>query len=292
MYERLDNCPLCNSGHFHNKVITKDHSVSGESFAIVECDKCKFNFTNPRPSEEEINSFYESENYISHSNSNRSILDLAYKTVRHFTLKSKVRLINKLSTKKTILDYGCGTGNFLKECQKNGWQITGVEPNQKANEFASKLTGQDIQKDLSSFSDESQFHIITLWHVLEHIHDLNETIQKLRKLLKKKGYLIIALPNHNSWDAEHYGEYWAGYDVPRHLYHFDTDTMKTFANKHNLKIRHIYPQKMDAYYVCLLSEKYINRSNRPLKAIINGNKSNRNAVSNNQYSSLIYILTK
>ena len=191
-----------------------------------------------------------------------------------------------------ILDFGCGTGNFLHVCKKNGWQLTGVEPNQKANEIASNLIGHNIHADLSAIEKNTEFHIITLWHVLEHIHDLNETLDQLRNLLKKKGYLIIALPNHKSWEAEHYGEHWAGYDVPRHLYHFDADTLKTLAGNHKFKVRQVLPQKIDAYYVSLLSEKYINNANKPFMAMKNGNMSNRNATKSNQYSSLIYILTK
>jgi 2-polyprenyl-3-methyl-5-hydroxy-6-metoxy-1,4-benzoquinol methylase len=293
MYERLDNCPLCNSGHFHNKVITKDYTVSGESFAIVECDNCKLNFTNPRPSQNDIKSFYESEDYISHSDKSHSIYDLAYRTVRYFTLKAKVRLVNNLNTKKkTILDYGCGTGNFLASCKKASWSVTGIEPNEKARAIATSETGEDIYANIDEIPGDTEFNIITLWHVLEHIHDLKEAIKLLKKRLKKNGYLILALPNNQSWDAQQYGEHWAGYDVPRHLYHFNPETVKKLAELHEMKIKRIVPQKMDAFYISLLSEKYMNGANNPYKAILNGFKSNNNASKNNQYSSLVYILRR
>jgi len=292
MYERLDSCPLCYSGQFHNKIITKDHTVSGESFAIVECDKCKLNFTNPRPSMDEIHSFYASDEYISHTNKSKSLYDLAYRSVRHYTLRSKLKLINNLDTKKTLLDYGCGTGNFLNICKNSGWQVTGIEPNQQAREIASELTKESILAGPSELQDKQQYHVITLWHVLEHIHDLQGTMKMLKEKIKKKGYLVIALPNIKSWDAEHYRENWAGYDVPRHLYHFSPETFKTLAESNDLRISNIFPMKFDSFYISLLSEKNIYNKNKPLKAIINGLKSNSNARKDNQYSSLVYILRR
>lgn len=292
MYERLDNCPLCNSGHFHNKIITKDHTVSGESFAIVECDKCKLNYTNPRPSINEIDSFYKSDDYISHSNQSKSLFDLIYRSVRYYTLRSKLRLINSLDTKKTLLDYGCGTGNFLNLCKNADWQVTGFEPNRTAREIAARLTNENILNSTEEIPSGQQYHIITLWHVLEHIHDLQGTMKLLTSKVKKKGFLVIALPNINSWDAQHYKEHWAGYDVPRHLYHFNPETFKTLAESNNLKISKIIPMKFDSFYISLLSEKYKYNRNNLYRAIINGFKSNKNARRSNQYSSLIYILRR
>lgn len=291
MYERLDNCPLCNSGHFHNKIITKDYSISEESFAIVECENCKLNFTNPRPSKTDIHTFYDSDAYISHTEKNHSIYDLAYRTVRYFTLKSKLRLINGLNTKKQILDFGCGTGNFLGSCKDAGWKIFGIEPNQKARQVAESLIGQPVFATLSDL-EVKKFNVITLWHVLEHIHDLQDTMKNLKSMLKKKGFLVIALPNNESWDAKYYKEYWAGYDVPRHLYHFNPKTFKKLAESNKLRISKIIPMKFDAFYISLLSEKYKHGTNKPQKALMNGFKSNNSAAKDNLYSSLIYILRR
>lgn len=292
MYERLDNCPLCNSGQFHNQIIVKDHSISGESFAIVQCDKCNLSFTNPRPSTTEIKRFYKSEEYISHTDATRNIFDLVYKTARFFTLRSKLKLIESYNTKKYLLDYGCGTGDFLKKCQDHNWQVKGIEPNDKARNIAKDKLNIDISFSLTNLEKGEHFNIITLWHVLEHVHDLNKTMSQLKDRLKAKGKLILALPNNESWDANFYKENWAAYDVPRHLYHFNPGTVKNLAKHHKLTISKIIPQKLDSYYVSLLSEKYIHSLNKPFKAIQTGLKSNRKARINNQYSSLIYVLTK
>lgn len=290
MYERLDACPICTKTQLTNLKVVEDHSISGESFVIVQCDNCRFCFTNPRPTAAQLPSYYESPNYISHSSSSRSIMDLAYKAVRHYMLRKKLSWINRLvPTKGTLLDYGCGTGSFLSVCQNAGWQVTGVEPNDKARAVA-------IQNQLSIFQGYQQenfprqFDIISLWHVLEHVGDLNEVLSDLKKLLASKGYLILALPNHLSFDAEYYDNHWAGYDVPRHLYHFAPQDVKNLARKHQLKIQETIPLKLDAYYVSLLSAKYQKQS--AISAIKTAYRSNQKAQQNNQYSSLVYILKK
>ena len=292
MYEILNNCPLCNSGQFHNESIIKDHSISGESFAIVQCDSCKLSFTNPRPSQNEIGRFYESEKYISHNDSSNGIFDIAYKAVRFFTLRSKLKLIESLNTGKTILDFGCGVGDFLKKCKGNNWEVTGIEPSVKAREIAKGKLNSQIAPNLDQLESNVPFDIITLWHVLEHVHDLSGCMTQLKNLLKPKGKIVIALPNNQSWDAQYYKEHWAAYDVPRHLYHFNPETFKSLAKHHNLTISQIIPQYFDSYYICLLSEKYIHSSNKPISGLNIGYKSNRKAHISNQYSSLIYILNK
>lgn len=299
MYERLEHCPVCNSSDFSNSIICKDYTVSQESFVIVECNRCNFRFTNPRPRAEELDKFYESEDYISHTNSSKSVVDVVYKTVRKFALKGKLKLINKLSKSKDkkLLDVGCGAGVFLNYCAENGWQTNGVEPNGKARAIAKNDSSSLIVEKLSDV-EHTNFDTITLWHVLEHIPDLNSTIETLKSLLDSKGRLIVAVPNLESWDAWHYDKHWAAYDVPRHLYHFSQGTMVNLMKQHKLKVEAILPMKLDSFYVSLLSEKYRKHDNEAkgngyIKAVIKGYKSNRYAKKhNNNYSSLIYIIKK
>ncbi|QCR23991.1 class I SAM-dependent methyltransferase [Pontibacter sp. SGAir0037] len=289
-YERLEQCPICGKEDFKNFIVVTDNAVSKESFVIVECENCTFKFTNPRPDSAGIGKYYESEEYISHSNTKSGIINRAYHVVRSITTKQKVELINRYSPGKgNILDYGCGTGVFLSACKNDGWEIRGVEPNAKAREIASKETSEIIASEISEIEGE-KFDVITLWHVLEHIHTLNETMAELISLLQEDGTLIIAVPNADSHDAQQYKENWAAYDVPRHLYHFTQPTMKRLLKKHKMKLEEVLPMKFDAYYVSMLSEKHKEGKTKMINSVVNGYKSNSYAEKNgNDYSSLIFV---
>ncbi len=292
MYEKLESCPSCSHSKFDNYLICKDHSVSKEHFALVKCAKCELLFTNPRPSEKELHKYYESEEYISHTDKGTSIINFLYKIVRHYTLNKKRKLIEKLSPIGTVLDYGCGTGDFIKKCKKKEWQVSGVEPNERARKIALQKTGKSIHQDLSEIHKEEKFDVITSWHVIEHISELKETLKKLRKKIKKEGLLIVAVPNANAYDATWYKEFWAAYDVPRHLYHFTPKSFSKLARETNLKIINTIPMTFDAYYVSLLSEAYKSGKNSFINGMLSGLKSNKLAQKSENYSSLIYILKK
>jgi 2-polyprenyl-3-methyl-5-hydroxy-6-metoxy-1,4-benzoquinol methylase len=289
-YERLEQCPICGKEAFKNFLVVNDNAVSKESFVIVECENCSFKFTNPRPDAQSIGQYYESEDYISHSNTTNGIINRAYHVVRSITTKQKVELINKYApVKGSILDYGCGTGVFLSACKKDGWEIRGIEPNAKARKKATEQTGEIIAETLEDIEGE-KYEVITLWHVLEHIHALNDTMEQLLEHLQEDGTLIIAVPNADSHDAQEYKENWAAYDVPRHLYHFTQPTMKRFLKKHKMKLEEVLPMKFDAYYVSLLSEKQKQGKTKMLTSVMNGYRSNSYAEKNgNDYSSLIFI---
>ncbi|RIJ37634.1 class I SAM-dependent methyltransferase [Pontibacter oryzae] len=289
-YERLDQCPICGKEEFKNFLVVTDNAVSKESFVIVECENCSFKFTNPRPDAASIGQYYESEDYISHSNVKTGIINRAYHVVRSITTKQKVELINRQALAKgSILDYGCGTGTFLAACKKDGWEVRGVEPNTKAREVATQETGEIIAASLEDIEGE-KYEVITLWHVLEHIHTLNETIAQLLECLQDDGTLIVAVPNADSHDAQEYKENWAAYDVPRHLYHFTQNTMKRFLKKHKMVLEEVLPMKFDAYYVSMLSEKHKEGKTKMLNSVVSGYRSNSYAEKNgNDYSSLIFI---
>lgn len=294
MYERLTKCPLCKSGHFNNYLVVKDHSVSKESFTLCKCEKCKFIFTNPRPDQKNIDKYYKSEDYISHSDKGNNLINILYKMVRTYTLGEKVGWINKyVKNKGRLLDYGCGTGHFLRRASKNGWETLGIEPNPQAAEIATKTNHLKIYNSIEQLAHENKFDAITLFHVLEHVHELNTTLKTLLDKLKKRGTLFIAVPNNDSLDAKTYKENWAALDVPRHLYHFNQDTMSKLAEEFELRVVDAVPMKFDSYYVSILSDKMTNSNNNMIKSLINGYKSNKYAKNNNNnYSSLFYILRK
>ncbi len=293
MTEKLEHCPVCESASFSSFLSCQDYTVTQETFEIVTCENCDFKFTNPRPDEVTLPKYYQSEEYISHSNKNNSLIHLVYKQARNFTIRKKVKLINRIGKKGTVLDVGCGTGEFLSACKSDGWKIEGVEPSQVAVNQLVTLLKQGVYNAIFDIVHENLADVITMWHVLEHVPDLNKTIEKINALLKNDGTLIIAVPNYPSYDAAIYKELWAAYDVPRHLYHFDKNVMKNLLGKHSLEIKEILPMKLDSYYVSLLSEKYKNGKNNYISAIVNGYKSNKWAKRNNgEYSSLIYIIKK
>jgi len=243
------------------------------------------------PVPKNISDYYKSEDYISHTDSKKSLFDKVYQAVKKITLKRKLKLINSFNTKsKKVLDVGAGTGDFLKVCKMNSWEIFGSEPDSGARNIAAKK-GVNLEKDLSKFQNQ-QFDVITLWHVLEHVENLQEYITTLKSLLTENGRLIIAVPNFKSYDAIMYKEFWAAFDVPRHLWHFSKTSISKLFSYENMKVEKILPMKFDAYYVALLSEKYKHKKSKPFSAFINGFKTNFKAKSTKEYSSLIYFLKK
>jgi 2-polyprenyl-3-methyl-5-hydroxy-6-metoxy-1,4-benzoquinol methylase len=259
------------------------------------CSACGHLATNPRPSDEELAAYYQSADYISHTDKAASAIDRIYKLARTFTLRWKENLVKKYSREGLLLDYGCGTGDFLLYCSQKNWQPAGVEPAAAARTIASSKLQASVFANIEDVP-KTQFDAITLWHVLEHVPDLTTLINQLKLMLKEDGTLFIAVPNYKSYDGEHYQSNWAGYDVPRHLWHFTPDSMKRLLSKNNLKVTAIHPMKLDAYYVSLLSEKYVNNGKATLysfmRAFVLGLTSNIRALKTGNYSSLIYVIKK
>lgn len=289
--ELLKNCPICGSEIFDPFISGKDYFLSGEKFEIVKCRNCGFRFTNPRPQADELGKYYESTEYISHSDSNIGLFASVYQQVRKYTLGRKFKLISKFHPNGEILDIGCATGQFLNYMSGHGWKATGIEPDEKTRNHAASEYGLQVfpEEKLNSF-DKSSFDVITMWHVLEHVSDLNGRMEQLKDLLKPQGTIIIAVPNCDAYDAQKYEEFWAGYDLPRHLYHFTKSDMKLLAEKHGFRIVNILPMKFDAFYVSLLSEKYRSGKMRWLPAIWNGFWSNLKSGQKKRHSSLIYVI--
>lgn len=291
MQQELQHCPLCHSGQFRLFINCKDHSVSGEIFSIQQCQNCELLFTNPRPPETKLGQYYASSNYISHTNEGTTLVNRVYKLVRRRTLRQKIKLVENWSPKGELADIGCGTGHFLDTAESQGWIVEGVEVNDQARKQAEKLLEKPVFPLLTDIPLTRRFQAITLWHVLEHVYDLGQTLTLLKELLHKQGSLFIAVPNPNSLDAKHYGKDWAAWDVPRHLYHFSQEVMHKLARKHGFAIKAIEPMPFDAFYVSMLSEEYKKGKKGYVEAAINGLRSNLWAKKHdNQYSSLIYIL--
>ncbi len=273
-------------------ITVKDYSVSGEDFQLIHSAEFDYLETTPKPSVEALPGYYKSEDYISHTNSKRNILEKVYHQVREISLKKKLKLIESFqSENKTLLDIGCGTGAFLKVAKNNDWSVSGVEPDEDARAIANSITENAVYntEKLSEFKNQS-FDVITLWHVLEHLPNLEAEVVLFKRLLKPGGTLIIAVPNYKSYDAGYYKNFWAAYDVPRHLWHFSQTAIKRLFQKESMKVVKTLPMIFDAFYVSLLSEKYKNKKMNPFRAFFVGLRSNLKAKRTGEYSSLIYII--
>jgi ubiquinone/menaquinone biosynthesis C-methylase UbiE len=267
----------------------KDFTVSGETYEVMFNPDYDMLVTSPVPVD--LENYYKSEDYISHTDSKKSLLDKVYQSVKNITLKRKLTLINSFKTEsKNILDVGAGTGDFLKICRNNSWNVYGTEPSLDARNIAVKKA-VILQEDLSKIKNQ-KFDVITLWHVLEHVEDLQDYISKLNHLLSEKGRLLIAVPNFKSDDSKYYQEHWAAFDVPRHLWHFSQTSISKLFFDVNMIIEKTIPMKFDAYYVSLLSEKYKSGKMSPIKSLYRGFLSNWKAKKTNEYSSIIYVLKK
>lgn len=290
--EHIKTCPICESENLVDHLKIKDYFLSQESFSIQKCQHCGFLLTNPRPAKENIGVYYKSENYISHSNKKQGLFAGLYQLARKRNLSSKYKIISKQAKTGRALDIGAGTGHFLNYLENKGWKAQGIEPDEEAASFARNNFNLQIdsEKKIAEFKNDS-FDLITMWHVLEHVHNLNERMSELARLIKPQGLVILALPNPESYDANYYVKYWAAYDVPRHLYHFRKRDIKKLAEKHNFSVEEIYPMKLDAFYVALLSEKYIGKKWGVIRAFLIALRSNSKSSSKNpNTSSLIYIL--
>jgi 2-polyprenyl-3-methyl-5-hydroxy-6-metoxy-1,4-benzoquinol methylase len=290
-------CPACADTDIRENLRIRDHSVSGEVFQVWHCMNCHLKFTQDAPDSNSIGRYYQSEDYVSHTETKKGLVNRLYHAVRNHTLQQKRKLISDKvpSAHTAILDYGCGTGAFLKVMKDAGWMTTGLEPDPRARQNGLDLHGirAEAPDRLSTMADAS-FDVVTLWHVLEHVHDLQDTLDHLRRVLKPNGVMYIAVPNHKSSDAMHYGGSWAAWDLPRHLYHFSPESMRALMTTKELTVTHTLPMWFDAFYVSLLSEKYRKSGIMGYPAaFIQGMVSNLTAWSDpGRCSSLIYVVRK
>jgi SAM-dependent methyltransferase len=254
-----ERCPLCSSEMITVHFTCIDHLISKDPFAIARCSKCSFLFTQDYPEENEIYRYYESDDYISHSDTSEGIINKIYHLIRQAMLFKKRGIIKKLTRLKNgnLLDVGSGTGHFAFEMKKSGWNVKGVEINEKARNFSAFTFGLDViaPEKISNLVAKS-FDCITMWHVLEHFHNPSKYISDIIPLLKPGGICLIALPNCSSYDSNHYGHFWAAFDVPRHLWHFDPFTFSFFSEKSGMKVERQLALPLDVFYISGLSEKY------------------------------------
>lgn len=289
-------CPACHSAAVYPALSAKDYTVSQQTFEIWHCDDCTIRFTQNVPDASAIGPYYQSANYVSHSDTEKGLINRLYHLVRSRTLTQKRKLLQKLTGKKngSLLDVGAGTGAFANTMQLAGWTVTGLEPDDTARRNALTKYGLSLQPADTLFQLQvAEFDAITLWHVLEHVHDLHAYLQQFYIVMKPGGRLIIAVPNYTSHDAKKYREYWAAYDVPRHLYHFSPKAMEQLGKYKGFILETVEPMWYDSFYVSLLSEKYKTGTGNLPGAAWAGLVSNLETLGNKKRcSSLIYIFSK
>lgn len=290
------DCPFCHSQDIHPLLVAKDHTVSKENFEIWHCGHCTNRFTQSIPDLHHIAPYYRAESYVSHTDTNKGLINQLYHWVRSYTLGNKRRLIKNISGLKegSLLDIGAGTGAFAHTMAAAGWKVTALEPDPVARENAANKYGLQLRASEEMYTlPEASFDVITLWHVLEHVHDLHGYFERFKQLLKPHGQLVIAVPNYTSKDATIYGQHWAAWDVPRHLYHFSPKGLQQLAHLKGFDIKEMKPMWFDAFYVSMLSEQYKTGKSNLLAAFWNGLRSNLRALGDQRKcSSVIYILSR
>ena len=296
-HKQFSPCPICNKEDISTLLHTKDYSLTGKDFQIIQCANCTLEYTDPAPSKEDIAPYYNFPSYISHTDTKEGFVNQIYHKVRNYTLTQKTNWVQSLFTghKGHLLEVGAGTGAFAHSMFKKGWNVTALEPDESSRLKALEIYDLHLLPIEELFQLEpAKYEVITLWHVLEHVHDLNAYMKTFNNLLKPNGRLIIAVPNYTSYDAVFYKNYWAAYDVPRHLYHFSPMSMHYLTKKHKMSIIQKIPMWFDSFYVSLLSEKYKESGMLGiLRAFIIGCISNLTALRNaDRGSSMIYEIKK
>jgi SAM-dependent methyltransferase len=258
--ETLQACPACNHvTTLRETQSIKDYSISKEVFSLACCGECGLWYTNPRPDQAHIGPYYQSDVYVSHTGSDApGLVNTLYRWVRQLTLGVKKRQVEQknILEGRSILDVGCGTGEFAAHMGRSGWKVTGMEPDQATADRARRLHGISVNNEDWLNTTTDQFEVITMWHVLEHVHDLRPRAQRLHQLLLPGGLLVVAVPNPMSTDAHHYKQHWAAWDVPRHLYHFPPSMLRNFIESFGFESISTRPMVFDPMYVSMLREQY------------------------------------
>lgn len=289
-------CPVCGGNNLNEYIKNFDYSISLEDFDLYKCADCGFILTQDAPAQESIGRYYKSDVYISHSDTNKGIINKIYHSVRAIMLEKKAKMVESISgvKKGKLLDIGTGLAYFPNHMKSLQWDVSAIEQDEDARKSAKKQFGLDIMDAHSVYTlKNGDFDVISMWHVLEHVHDLSGYFKAFKENLKDDGTLVIALPNHNSPDAQHYSRYWAAYDVPRHLWHWNPDTFERMAKKFGFEVFEKRPMHMDGFYVSLMSEKYKHGRMRPLAGFIRGFITYYKSIANTDMSSsVIYFLKK
>ncbi len=265
----------------------RDYFLSGEEFELKKDSATEILKTFPVP--ENLDPYYESDEYLSHSKQTDSFFARCYAFAKAVNLKSKSKHIAQYAGRRPVLDIGAGVGDLVKKLKITGLDAEGFEPNSKARKIALEQ-GVKLKSSLET-EVQNRYGLISMYHVLEHVPDIIAQKQQLQNLLITDGVLILALPNYDSWDARFFKKYWAAYDVPRHLFHFNRKAVRNFFND-EFEIIKEKPLWFDSLYVSILSARYKKMPAPFIIGVLLGLWSNLHALLTKEYSSITYILKK
>ena len=268
---------------------SKDRLVTQELFSIYFNKTFTIARTKIEP-DEDMYRFYKTNTYHSHQTHKRTFTDKIYFFSRRIMNNLKYKILKSNKPVKSLLDYGCGNGDFLKFISKKGIKVVGVEKSNIARKVC-KSKRLKVFSTLKKLTDK-KFDVITLWHVLEHVPSPTKTISSLARILSNNGILIIALPNIQSIDSQIFRDEWAGLDVPRHIWHFTPNGLIDLLDKQGFILSKRRPLILDAYYISLLSAKRKKLFFPWGISILVGTISNLIAIYTKNYSSSVFVFVK
>lgn len=288
----MNNCPVCHNETLRPLFKSVDYSHTQEEFEVLICSSCSFKVTKDAPTADKIGPYYESEDYVSHSDTQKGLFFKVYHVVRNYMLGKKAKMLPSGGSSNELLDIGCGTGYFLNHMKGKGWNVLGLEQDAKARQYGKEKFSLDVRDPKELFKLElKKYTAVSMWHVLEHVHELDRYIESIKAILSDKGQFIVAVPNNDSLDAKHYGKYWAAWDLPIHLWHFNPKSMSVLMERHGFKIKAMKRLPFDSFYVSILSEKY--KGGNSIMGMIWGGLSYLKAFfDRKKCSSVVYIMEK
>ena len=268
-----------------NSIETKDYLVTHESFFVEEKEK-GISFTHPVIADEEIDKYYNTTAYLSHS-SNKTLISFFFDLFSNIMVKKKTSFMLGLGGVSAYLDYGCGIGKLISSMNKKGVASYGYD----TSSLAISVCNNKSLNASSNLDDlPNKYDLISFWHSLEHVSDYTKVLKKTKKMLSKNGTMVVALPNYDSFDAKFYSKFWAAYDTPRHRVHFTKKGFIKAASQLGFEVVKTKPLFLDSFYISMMSEKYKQSLFYFLKGLFIGALSNLFFFFTKQASSHTYVL--
>lgn len=242
-------CPACGIASLRQafNATPLDYSLK-ERFDILVCERCGHGITMTESAQHEM-PLHEGGSY---DTSEKLWHRLASPFLRLLE-RNKMKYLGPKPEGARLLEVGCGKGRFLEVAVDAGYSVHGLEPSKRSYSFARTRLGDKVLcMNLEDLGEEvGQFDFIVLWHVLEHINDIDAVLDKIKTLLYPAGKVLIAVPNFKSFQARIGRSNWYGLDPPRHLHHFSPQSIEKILKRHNLRIERFF---FNSFYLDYVGE--------------------------------------